>query len=91
MRKNSIKVTEERTRQVNELAKYFVDNQSTIRETADAFKMSRSHVHYEFRMYLPVVIATLYHEVDDLLAFNRMEAHLRGGQAVRERALKKRF
>lgn len=67
---------------VNE-AKFILLNDSTIRETALAFGVSKSTVHKDFSVRLFFIDTLLYYKVKDLLNKNLKERHLRGGNATR--------
>lgn len=62
-------------------ANYIVTTKSTIRETANKFKVSKSTVHKDLRERLPELNMVLYNIVDSLLNFNNDIKHIRGGEA----------
>ena len=70
-----------------ELAQYIVDNQATIRQTARAYAMAKSTVHYDLVHRLPFVDYDLYLQVKKILNINFNEKHLRGGEATKQKYL----
>lgn len=62
-------------------ANYTVVTKSTVRETADKFKVSKSTVHKDLRERLPRIDMALYNKVDSMLNFNNDIKHIRGGEA----------
>ncbi len=67
---------------VLETAQYFVENNSTVRATAQHFGYSRTLVHHDLRKRLPHIDYALYQQVAKILERNLEEAHLRGAQAT---------
>ncbi len=67
------------------LAAYLIENQSTVRDTAGRFGISKSTVHKDVREKLPRINPALFAEVDTLLEKNKSERHLRGGEATRKK------
>ncbi len=72
------------------LAKYVIDTGSTVRNTARYFGISKSTVHKDLTSKLIFVNRNLYEEVAKILELNKSERHLRGGEATRQKYLKKR-
>ena len=72
-----------------EIALYFVENKSTIRETAKHFGMAKSTVHYDLSTRLPSVDYALYKEVKKILDTNFEEKNIRGGLATQKKYKKK--
>lgn len=68
-----------------ELANYTIEKKATVRETAMKYGISKSTVHKDLQDRLPVVNKQLYHEVNDILMFNKSERHIRGGLATRKK------
>lgn len=64
-------------------AKYYVRHESTIRETAKHFNISKSQLHNDFTRHLPQLNKRLYEKVLKVLNVNKSEAHLRGGLATK--------
>ena len=65
------------------LASYLVENRATVRATAQRFGISKSTVHKDVTEILRHVDRALYDEVSRVLATNKQERHLRGGEATR--------
>ena len=68
---------------VVDAAEYIAKTGATVRACAKKFGVSKSTVHKDMRVRLPLVDQALAREVDRVLGFNRAERHLRGGQATR--------
>lgn len=62
-----------------EIADWYVVNQSTVRETAKHFKISKSTVHKYLKNHLKNLNYPLYLECQKLLKKNLEERHIRGG------------
>jgi len=73
-----------------ELAKYLIENQSTVRDAAAYFGISKSTVHKDITERLPQVNPGLSAEARNLLNKNKSERHLRGGEATRKKYLKRK-
>ncbi|MBQ9514196.1 MAG: sporulation transcriptional regulator SpoIIID [Clostridia bacterium] len=75
-----------------EEALYILDNNATIRKTAQVFHLGKSTVHKDVSIYLKSVDKRLYREVKKVLEYNLSVRHIRGGEATRRkyRAEKKR-
>lgn len=71
-------------------ARYIVDNNATIRQTAKAFNYSKSLVHNDVSNKLKNINFDLYIEVKRVLDKNFKERHLRGGEATKQKYLLKR-
>ena len=67
------------------LARYIVENEATVRAAAGQFGVSKSTVHKDVSQRLRRQNPGLYREVRKVLARNKAERHLRGGQATREK------
>ena len=65
------------------LAEYLIEHKSTVRATAKHFGISKSTVHKDLSEKLPHVSQVLYEEAKAILAINKAERHLRGGQATK--------
>ena len=70
-----------------EIAKYIIDNNATVRQTAKQFGISKSTVHKDVTERLSQVNPTLAREVRKVLDVNKQERHIRGGLATREKYL----
>ena len=67
------------------LAEYFIEKETTVREVAKKFLISKSTVHKDLTYKLSNINPALYHEVKKLLDKNKMERHLRGGEATKKK------
>ncbi len=65
------------------LARYLIDEKSTVRSTAAAFGISKSTVHKDISKRLLKLDPVLYAEAERVLGINKSERHLRGGNATR--------
>ena len=72
------------------LADYLIDNGATVRSTANYFGISKSTVHKDLAYKLKSYNNALYLEVKEILDLNKSERHIRGGEATRQKYLKKR-
>lgn len=69
------------------IAKYIIDNNATVRQTAKQFGISKSTVHKDVTERLSQVNPTLAREARKVLDVNKSERHIRGGLATREKYL----
>ena len=67
------------------LGEYIIEHDSTVRDTAEAFGISKSTVHKDLTAILPHRNKCLYKEVRAVLDRNKEERHLRGGEATRHK------
>lgn len=72
---------------VLELAHYIIDTGSTVRSTANKFRVSKSTVHKDITERLQEINPGLAAEVKQILENNKAERHIRGGLATREKYL----
>lgn len=70
------------------LAKYIIENEATVRDTAKIFGISKSTVHKDITEKLSKVNYALYLQVEKILQKNKLERHLRGGEATKQKYLK---
>ena len=70
---------------VLELARYIITTKSTVRATADKFRVSKSTVHKDVTERLTEINPGLAGEVKEILENNKAERHLRGGMATKEK------
>ena len=70
-----------------EIAKYIIDNNATVRQTAKQFGISKSTVHKDVTERLSQVNPTLAREARKVLDVNKSERHIRGGLATIEKYL----
>lgn len=67
------------------LGEYIIEHQSTVRDTAAVFGISKSTVHKDITTLLPKLNTGLYKEVRAVLDINKEERHLRGGEATKHK------
>ncbi len=68
-----------------EIAKYIIDNNTTVRQAAKHFGISKSTVHKDCTERLAQVSPALAAEVRKVLDVNKSERHIRGGMATKEK------
>lgn len=66
-----------------EIAKYIIETNTTVRETAKIFGVSKSTVHKDVTERLPKINPIIAREVKHVLDKNKSERHLRGGMATK--------
>ena len=64
-------------------AAYILENRSTVRETANALKVSKSTVHEDLTDRLPKIDPQMASKVRGVLMTNKAERHIRGGEATK--------
>ncbi len=70
-----------------EVASYMLEHDATVRAAARHFSISKSTVHKDVTEKLKSISPALYTEIQTLLAKNKAERHLRGGEATRVKYL----
>ena len=75
---------------VLEEARYFVNTQSTVRETAKVFGVAKSTIHKHLTKQLPTYNPSLAEKAQDLLKENMNERAFRGGIATKIKYLMKK-
>ena len=70
-----------------EIARYIIDNNTTVRQAAKHFGISKSTVHKDVTERLVQVNPSLAAEARKALDVNKSERHIRGGLATREKYL----
>lgn len=70
-----------------EIAKYIIENNATVRQTAKQFGISKSTVHKDVTERLPQINPALAKTARKVLDVNKSERHIRGGLATREKYL----
>lgn len=70
---------------VLECAKYYVENNSTVRDIAKIYNISKSQVHNYLRFNLKKLDETLYNKVKIVSDKNKKERHVRGGLATKRK------
>ncbi|MGN0166016.1 MAG: sporulation transcriptional regulator SpoIIID [Lachnospiraceae bacterium] len=64
---------------------YIVNNNSTVRQAAKQFGISKSTVHQDVTKRLEKINAPLAAEVRKVLDVNKSERHIRGGLATKDK------
>ena len=67
------------------LGEYLVENQTTVREVAKKFGISKSTVHKDITENLKKKNKQLYNRVKEVLEKNKQERHIRGGEATKNK------
>ena len=70
-----------------EIARYIIDNNTTVRQAAKHFGISKSTIHKDVTERLLTVNPSLAAEVRKVLDVNKSERHIRGGMATKEKYL----
>ena len=70
-----------------EIARYIIDNHTTVRQAAKHFGISKSTVHKDCTERLVQVNPSLAAEVRKVLDVNKSERHIRGVLATKEKYL----
>ena len=65
------------------IAKYILEKQATVRQTAKVFGVSKSTVHKDVTERLEEIHPLLTSEVKQVLEKNKSERHIRGGMATK--------
>ena len=79
---------EERAR---ELANYIIENKCTVRAAAKHFNISKSTVHKDITERPSYINGQLQKKVQQILAENKAERHIRGGLATKEKYLREQL
>lgn len=66
-----------------EIARYFSEENATVRKAAAVFGVSKSTVHKELSVRLKEIDEELYKKVYDVMQLNKQQRHIRGGNATR--------
>ena len=67
------------------VAKYILEKNTTVRQTAKTFGVSKSTIHKDVTERLEEINPTLAKEVKMVLEKNKSERHIRGGMATKLR------
>ena len=67
------------------VAKYILEKNTTVRQTAKTFGVSKSTIHKDVTERLEEINPTLAKEVKMVLEKNKSERHIRGGEATRKK------
>ncbi|WIV12161.1 sporulation transcriptional regulator SpoIIID [Proteiniborus sp. MB09-C3] len=66
-----------------EIAKYIINENATVRQTAMVFGVSKSTVHKDVTERLPKINPLVAGDVKKVLDMNKAERHIRGGKATK--------
>lgn len=66
-------------------AEYIIENKTTVRAAAKQFGVSKSTVHKDVSERLAKISPGLYRDVKSVLERNKLERHLRGGEATKQK------
>lgn len=75
---------------VLDIATYLLETGETVRQAAEVFHVSKSTVHKDVTERLEKINKELYNEVSNILAHNKAERHIRGGEATKKKYISKR-
>lgn len=70
------------------LAQYIIENNATVRQAAKAFSVSKSTVHKDVSERLRLLSPSLFEQCRVVLEENKLQRHIRGGLATREKYAK---
>ncbi|MEA4892203.1 MAG: sporulation transcriptional regulator SpoIIID [Peptococcaceae bacterium] len=72
-------------KRVLEVCNYMLDTESTVRQTAQVFGVSKSTVHKDLTERLPTINKEMASKAKAVLEQNKAERHLRGGEATKQK------
>ena len=67
------------------LGEYIIQNNATVRRCAERYGISKSTVHKDVTTKLKDVNYALYENVTKVLCKNKLERHIRGGEATKRK------
>ncbi len=70
---------------------YIIENEATVRSTANHFGISKSTVHKDVTVNLKYVNRIIYEKVKDILLIHKETRHIRGGEATRKKYLERAY
>ena len=76
---------EDMDERARKLARYLIDTDATVRQTAGHFGISKSTVHKDLTQRLPRIDTALYRQARVILDKNKEERHIRGGMATKRK------
>ena len=65
------------------IAKYILEKQATVRQTAKVFGVSKSTIHKDMTERLPKINPSIAEQTQNILELNKAERHIRGGKATK--------
>ena len=72
------------------LGRYIAENGAPVRAAAARYGVSKSTVHKDVQTRLRALDPALYRQAQQVLALNKAQRHLRGGEATRRKYLELR-
>jgi putative DeoR family transcriptional regulator (stage III sporulation protein D) len=81
---------DEISERVKRTAEYVSASGATVRAAAEKFGVSKSTVHKDLSVRLKYIDGELFGEIQTILAKNRAERHIRGGNATKEKYANKK-
>ena len=73
-----------------QIAEYMIQNHATVRQCATYFAVSKSTVHKDITGKLYYINHPLFEEAKKILEKNKLERHLRGGEATRQKYIRRK-
>ena len=67
------------------VADYIIEQNTTVRDAAKRFGISKSTVHKDLTERLREINLELYEQVREVLDVNKAQRHLRGGMATKQK------
>ena len=67
------------------LASYIIEKRAPVRDTAEIFGISKSTVHKNVTETLSKINPVLHCQVCEVLQLNKLERHIRGGEATKRK------
>jgi len=72
-------------KRAREVGRKFINSSSTLRETAQNFGVSKTTIAKDLNLVLPEVDQSVYIQAKKILAENKSQAHIRGGESTKKR------
>ena len=73
---------------VKEIADYIIETNSTIREAAKVFRISKSTVHKDLSERLIKIDKEKYKKIEEIFAYHLSIRHLNGGESTKRKYAK---
>lgn len=73
-----------------DIANYIIEHNTTVRQTAKQFGISKSTVHKDVTERLVAINPTLATQARKVLDMNKSERHIRGGLATKDKYLREK-
>lgn len=74
-----------------DIANYIIENNTTVRQTAKQFGISKSTVHKDVTERLMQINPVLATEARKVLDLNKSERHIRGGLATKDKYMREKY